>query len=476
MYQSKLLQQLKILDAAELKRLLPFLKSPFYNGNPHIVKLYLLLRKEHPDFISPKLAKEQVFKKLFPKRAYDHQKLLNLMSDFTTILKRYLQVLQLEKEEETQDRLLLKAYAERPDCYPNLVKHIQKTEQKLDGQPFRNAAYYQQKFELSQLHFNHPASDKFQLSKEQYDLAMQQLDRWYILEKLLLSCEMKAREKPLSEQYNIWLLPEIRASIAKSGTKSSIQATYLAMLNLLEKREASTYFQLKAIFQENLLQFTRVQQQDVLQSLINYTIQQGNQGQVNFLKENLELYKFGLEHQLFLVSDVLNDMIYISIVNVALRSGAIEWCLEFIHNYAEYLTANVRDDAKTLATALWLYATQQPNAVTDMLLRIDFLNVYYQVQARVLLIKVYFELFQKEEGYFELVISQAEALDRFLRRNKKVSKSQKKALINFTVWVKRLARLKSGYRLDGAMKVKLRREIKEVQALYNKSWIMAQVP
>ena len=80
MHDSKLIRYLKILDEAELKRLLYFLKSPFYNANPHILKLYMLLRPEHPGFSSPKLTRERLFKKLFRDRAYDHQKMLNLMT------------------------------------------------------------------------------------------------------------------------------------------------------------------------------------------------------------------------------------------------------------------------------------------------------------------------------------------------------------------------------------------------------------
>lgn len=475
MHHSKLLQQLKLLDAAELKRLFQFLKSPFYNANPHIIKLYLLLRKEHPTFSSPKLTREKVFKKLFPDRKYDHQKLLNLMSDFTKLLKKYLQVLQLEKEEETQKQLLLRGYAERPGCYDIFVKQYQKTKQSLDALPHQDVSFFQHHFQLHKLYFNHPATDKFQLAKEQYDEAMDQLDRWYILEKMLLSCEMKAREKPLSEQYDIWLLPEISTKITQTPTGNPMETTYLEMLNLLEQEGATVYFKLKALFLERFPLFTRLQQQNILQSLINFTIRQGNQGQAEFLRENLELYQFGLQEQLFLERSLLNDMVYLSIVNVALRTEAIEWCLGFIDQYAAHLTASVREDAKSLATALWFYATDQPNDAIDLLLQVDFVNVYYQIQARVLLIKVYFEVFQQDDEYFNFVTSQANAFERFLQRNKRVSKNQKSALLNFTACVRKLAKWKMEKQLQEVTVSKLKTEIRELHPLYNKGWVLEQI-
>ncbi|GJM35730.1 MAG: hypothetical protein DHS20C18_47310 [Saprospiraceae bacterium] len=475
MQNSKLIELLKVLDAAELKRLLSFLKSPFYNANPHIVKLYLILRTYFPDFASPKLDKQHVFKKLFPKRVYDHQKLLNLMSDFTTLVKRYLSVLQLEKEEQLQDRLLLKAFAERPDSYNVFVKQIQKTDSNLDKLPYRNKDFHQQKFWLSQLYFNHPGTDKFELSKAQYDASMQQLDRWFLLEKLLLSCEIKAREKPLSEKYDIWLLQEIREGVSHFSAGDPIATAYLEMLQLLEEEEPSAYYNLKALLMNHLPQFTRLQQQNILQSLINFTIREGNRGDVNFLKENLDLYKFGLAEQLFFEYGILNDMTYISIVNIALRTKDLAWCLEFINTNEKFLEPRARKDAKTLATALWLYAEQKPDATIELLHKVDFLNVYYQIQARVLLIKVYFEAFQKNDAYFELVHAQSEAFERYLRRNKKVSKAQGEALLNFALSVKRLAKLKTGIAFEEQSKRTFIQELHELKPLYNKSWLLRQI-
>lgn len=475
MHGSKSLQYLQMLNAAELKRLLPFLQSPFYNRNPHIVKLYRLLRREHPNFDSPKLTHERVFKKLFPTREYDHQKMLNLMSDFTALLKQYLQALQLEKEEQTQDLLLLKAYAERPECYGRFVKQVRKTDRRLEALPYRNAKFYRHKFQLTQLYLNHPSTDPFQISKEEYDNAMRHLDRWFLLEKLLLSCEMKAREKPLAESYEIWLLPELRKGIVQYPIESSIAESYLVMMDLMEKGQVSAFFQLKDLFSNNLPQFTRRQQQDILQILINFTIQRGNQGETAFVRENLELYQFGLSKQLFLDHDILNDMTYIGIVNVALRLGESEWCFQFIEQYQSLLDPRVRKDARSLASALWLYTEQRPNAAIDLLRQINFHNVYYQIQTRVLLLKIYFEAFEKNHTFIDLTLSQLEAFERYLRRNNTVSKTQREALLNFTLNLRRLVKLKTSCDFDQEAKHNLRRELQEWTPVYNRTWLLQQL-
>lgn len=475
MQNSKLIQLFQILSETELKRFYQFLKSPFYNNNAHLVKFYLLLRGHHPAFNSSKLAYEKVFKKLFPKRDYEHQKMLNLMSDLTGLLKKYLQVLQLEKQEPLQQRLLLDAYAQHPDWYTTLFKEINKAEQALEESACHDAAYHRERFRLSQLYFNHPATDKFQLSKAQYEASIQHLDRWYIMEKLLLSCQTKAREKPLAETYEIWLLPEIRERVRRDAREDPLPQAYLAMLELMEQEDGEAYRQLKSFLTNSFDQFEPKLQRDILQSLINFAIARGNRGDRAFLQENLELYQFGLEKGLFLTDGLLDDMTYISIVNVALRMGQPDWCREFIAAYEPHVDMRARKDAHSLALALWLYAARQADAALDLLQEVDFLNLYYQIQARVLMIKIYFEAFQRDDAYLDLVAAQSDAFERYLRRNKKVGREQRMALLNFAASVKRLAKLQSDVNFSEAAKEKFRAEMQELRPLYNRSWILQQL-
>jgi hypothetical protein len=417
------------------------------------------------------LQKEKIFQQLFPERSYDHQKLLNLMSAFTALLRQYLQLLQLEKEEQTQDQLLLRALAERPSAYSIFTREIEHAHHTLEGLPYRNANFYYQKFQLNRLYFNHPETDQFNLSKAEYEEAMQQLDRSFLLNKLSFSCEVKARENPLDEQYNIWLLPEIRAGIADYPVDNPMTGAYLAMLDLLESGKMVAYYQLKKLFENNLTSFHRQQQQYLLQSLINYTIKQGNSGQLAFVFENLELYQLGLKHELFLEHQRLNDMMYISIVNIALRAEEIDWCQGFIEDYTPYLPTRTRKDARALATALWHYAGQQPGKATALLQKVNFLNIYYQIQARVLLIKIFVEADHQGKDHTELIVTQVDAFERYLRRNDKVGKGQKEALLNFALYTKKISKL----RLEptfSPFKLELRKEMEQRNALYNKTWLL----
>nr|HMQ63896.1 hypothetical protein [Flavilitoribacter sp.] len=105
---------------------------------------------------------------------------------------------------------------------------------------------------------------------------------------------------------------------------------------------------------------------------------------------------------------------------------------------------------------------------------IEFLNIYYQIQARVLMIKVCFEAFRKDDHYQELVVSLADAFRQFLRRNKRVSRSQKEALLNFAHCVGQLAKWRTDPGFDRQKRVELKQEWNSLTPLYNKTWILQQ--
>lgn len=475
MHHSKLLQLLKLLSESEFKRLKLFITSPFFSTNPHTLKLYNVLRKDYPYFLSQSLKKEKVFQKLFPKQPYHHQKLLNLMSELSGLVKQFLQLLQLESDKPLQRNLLLRALAKRPLAYQAFEKEYNKADRKLERRPYRDRYYFQQKFLQQQLYYNHPATDRFALLSDNYARSLEQLDQWIILEKLSISCEMKAREKSLSETYDIWLLADIRQKAVDYLDSNPIMGAYLEMLDLMEKETPAHYHQLKKILWDHFPDFSRTQQQQIIQCLINYTIQQGNKGDAAFLQENLELYQVGLTAGLFLEHGTLNDMQFISMVNISLRTGATQWCLQLIEQFEELLDPRARKDAVTLAKALWFYQINQGDAAIRLLQEVDFLNVYYQVQSRVLLLKTYYELFHQDHSYFELINSQTEAFERYLRRNTHLAENKKEGLLNLVMAVKKLIRLQMEVNPAEQERIKMKKSVEQQLPFYNKAWFLKQI-
>ncbi|MEO1263846.1 MAG: hypothetical protein AAFZ15_33885 [Bacteroidota bacterium] len=475
MQNSKLVHSLRILTPRELKRLYQFLKSPFYNASPNITNLYLLLRRHYPSFDSAKLDKIKVFKKLFPSREYDHQKLLNLMSDFNRLLEKYLIILQLEKEELEQQKLLLKSYAGRPGNYDLFEKTINHINQITDKFPFQDEQYYQIKYWLDQQYLDHPGTDKFKLKGNQYKVSMDYLDKRYILEKLLLSCEMKTREKPLSEKHEIWLLDEILNDKRDFIALNSVAGIYVEMLMLLKSNKEESYHRLKELSLPKLKMFNKQLQQNILQCLINFTIQKGNAGDESYIKENLELYKLGLEYNLLANGGAISDIIYLNIISIASKAGDINWCLHFINNYSELVEKNIRTEAKAMGMIIYYFYQNNADKIIEELNSISYVNDNYQLQARSFLLKLNYQTFHDDLNYFEVFFSQSESFEKYLRRNTAISEKRKKRYINHISAIKKIAKAKIDKKFRNKSGHELRQQIIETKNIYSRSWLLEQV-
>ena len=96
MYNSRLLQLLKILHEDELSQFRKYLASPYFNERPKALELFSLLEKYHPEFSSTKLVKEKIFKRIYPGEEYKDIKLRQLMSYMAGLTENFLL---LRKEE-----------------------------------------------------------------------------------------------------------------------------------------------------------------------------------------------------------------------------------------------------------------------------------------------------------------------------------------------------------------------------------------
>src|SRR6266498_953304 len=94
MKNSKLTTLLKTFSKEEMKRFGLFIDSPYFHTGRNLKPLYLLLKKNHPEFKSEKLLEEQIFRKLSLKEKFDKKKfsayLRVLFTEMTKLANQFL--------------------------------------------------------------------------------------------------------------------------------------------------------------------------------------------------------------------------------------------------------------------------------------------------------------------------------------------------------------------------------------------------
>lgn len=90
MHKSKSVALLSSFSRDEIKSFGDFLRSPFFNNNSRVVKLFEELKKAHPEYESRSISKENLYKKLFPGKAYNDQVIKNLNTELFKLEKDFL--------------------------------------------------------------------------------------------------------------------------------------------------------------------------------------------------------------------------------------------------------------------------------------------------------------------------------------------------------------------------------------------------
>jgi hypothetical protein len=88
----------------------------------------------------------------------------------------------------------------------------------------------------------------------------------------------------------------------------------------------------------------------------------------------------------------------------------------------------------------WVHFTRKEfDKALKMLLRVEFNDVYYHLDSKSLLMKVYYEM-EEYDGFFSLV----DAFKIYLRRNKYISEIQRETYHNFILLVNKLMKIRLG--------------------------------
>ncbi len=464
MNNSKLTRTLQTLNPAELKRLLQFLKSPFYNANPNIVNLYLLLRTYHPAFDSPKLAKEKAFKKLFPNRPYDHKKLLNLMSDFTALLEKYLTVLQLEKEELEQKKLLIRAYAGRPDCYAAFEKKVWELDGALDALPYRDEIYFFEKKELNLLYYGHPDTSKTLDKKNTLQIAIDNFGAYKKFVDIKLKCASNAVANTFRSKKTT---AEIGGNIL---FKNPLFILYKKLELFQRTKEASNLNELINYFIEHISLLRNDDREYILKMLLNSTNRKINEGKTEFIPVSFELYKTGLQNDCLISFGKMTENTFQNIVTGGTKCREFEWTKKFIKTYKSTLDTIVREDTIAISLAQLHFEKKEFNISIEVLNH-NFQNSFIRLKSKAMMVRAWFELFCKEESYSELVLAQLDAFEKYVRRDKTLTIKLSSAYLKFISITKKLV----NKRWERNFIFELEKEIKKEANLVLKGWLLEKV-
>ncbi|RMF28924.1 MAG: hypothetical protein D6765_05255 [Bacteroidetes bacterium] len=473
MQNNPLIRLLKRLDRRQMTRFRAFVHSPYHNKHQKVRELVDYLSSVFPDFSARRCGREVVFGRLFPGQPFEQKKLAPLFTYALRLLERFLAAEELDPFEE---RLALLRRLRKIGAFDHYERKLRDLPSNHHPQR-HNSAFWGRAMHLAAEQDQYFTQNARQRRYHWLEVKQRLLDRYFLVEKLKDACELLLREKILKEEFDSGLLPEALDCLRRHPEYLE-EAPTLKVYHELYRLLTGGSTDYSGLWEdlgryEHLLDPEELQ--NVYNYLQNYCIEQINKGVEGFLERLFAIYRRQLDRDLLLVDGFLPEWHYKNIVTTALRLREHRWVRSFLEDWHERLPPDSRDNAYRYNLAAYYYTTGQLEKVLPLLVQVEFTDLRYNLDAKALLLRTYFDLDEEEP-----LLSLVEAFRQFLKRNRSISDFQKRGYYNLLRLTRKTYLLKSAKGLQKREKwsqtaQKLLAEVEKAHPLFNKSWLQEKL-
>lgn len=475
MESSKLYTSLKYLNIYELGSFDKFLRSPYFNQNENLIKLFHILVPFLKSRKEIDLDKYQVWEKIFNKLEFDDKNFRKLTSDLLKLLERYISQQVYDENDSLITNQLLQGIT-RKGAFKMYNSALATAERLVERNFDRNADYYYQQYMLEKNKFNF-TSEFEKKSKKQtkhnwlnIKEISENIDIFFISEKLKLYSTLLSAKSIKKINVNLNFIDEIIKFIQTNNLFDypPIAIYYQIYLTLTDSKNENNYFTLKELIAKNIHLFPKEEALDIYESALNYCITNVNLGKSEFYTEYLLLFKDMLQNNILFKDDKIDPTRFRNIVFSAARVKDYKWAEWFIETYKDKLDERYRDNAVTFNLARLNYYKKDYDKVKKYLRDVEFNDLAYELSAKSMLIATYYDTDDYDPLY-----SLLDSFNMFLNRNKKTIPEQKgkahQVLIKF---VKKMININPS---DKKAKEKLKLEIQMSGDIPDKQWLLDRV-
>lgn len=438
---SKPIGLLKTLDQEAYKSLGQFLKSGYASTSKKMILLYDILSRYHPGFDQKKFTSGFLALKLFPEdTSLKEQKLRKRLSEFSKLVLHFIAIYQLEKNQVIQKRLQSDLFIE-VNAPSLLQKNNKQRLSELEENPIRDPSYYLEKNSIFEQHFSHSL-----LMNSRFDMGALQdseehLDQFYFLKKLEYHCAqlsvLKIHQSPEHQTSTAEMLTHIKHRFGKKP----VFKIYLNIIDLFKPKTNTPLFNtIVQDFQRHLEKLSLNQKKMVLSSLINYCFAQVRKKNHHYQRKQIELQRFGLQHDLFSINGKIPEKTFLNLTFSATLSKQFDFVEEIINNFAQKLPAQEQEPTVSLSKAFMYFHQGQYHKAYDLIFNFNQTAIHYQLRFLLLQIRCLYYIQLEDKSYLPVFKRRILAFEMFFKREKSLQTQYKKAYLNFVKVLKMMTK------------------------------------
>jgi len=469
MESTRIYKILQGLSASQQNRFLKFIKSPYHNVNARIEQLAVYL-VENTRKNDPLISKDEIWSKVEPKVMYSDLRFRKLCNELLERFEKFLIAENLDSNKILQSNLLLDSI--RKNKYELLAeKHITKSSKGITRVMDKSSDYYLQRYfyekTLQNLKTNYEKKVDLRKGKARtYSELTDNLDAFYIIEKLRIAIDQQTWKKMYKSDEKIDIGIPIQSIKHYKFSDLSAVNIYKIMYELYQEEAATEkYYLLKEMAMSNIDTFPKDEQREIFDVLVSYCIKWVNKSDMEFHKETLSIYEWGIIKEINLNKGKLSPTSFRNYVVIGLRVGEFDKVENFIKQNLNLLDEDRKENALNFNLARVEFYRKNFKNVLSYLNKVNYDDIWYNVNAKMLMLASYYDL-----GESLVLESALDAYITFLRRDKTLDVVRRNSYLNFALLLKKLI-----YCQTKAKAEKLELKIKNTKQLYSKDWLKEKI-
>lgn len=476
----KIIKILKTFSYNELKEFEKFITSHFFNKGRNYLPFLKELKKFYPEFDNLKLTKEYIYKKLYPDKIYKEKTIKNLISGLTSLSLTFLAQINSQRESvdyyiNLSDELQLRGLFKLAD------KNTERAFELLNNSGI-DKEYFKKKMELQEI--------KRQISIGENDIkknidSLSKESDYFLFYVLLEFAEiidiMNAQKYNFNVNFDSNILFKTFKNLnldnillyikENSYEHHEIFEFYYYLIKLtINNIDEILFNKVKILFLKNMSLLSRNEKYDLFVFLESICAKLKVTNTKKYNEEIFKLYQNQLSLNLYNVQEnhPMNLRLFRNIFITALNLKEYEWVEKFINNYIKKLLPESRENMFNFSYAnLYFYKSEFEKALHHIN-EIKFDIFAFKFDARVLLLKIYYEL-----NYIEGIISLIDSFKHFINKNKLISKETKEFHLYFLKYLTITIKAKETIRKKNIEELK--HEILNSKSFCNKNWLLIKV-
>lgn len=465
MYTSKLVDIFYRLSKSQLRGLRKFVRSPYHNKREDVVALFELLYKT-PLENRIALRKEKAYPKIFGKKKYSSDQMDYTMSFLFKVIEQFL-VYENAIENKTDVQIALMEEYRKLGLSKHFQQSLKIAEQYQEKSTVRDIDYHEKAFQIELQQYEFLSLKERDAPKNLQELSTK-LDLRFLSQKLMDACRLLAHQAVAKQKYNFGLLDALLSYIQKEPdvlVHPSIALYYYYYQAAVEENGEDYFQKFKTAFLESTDAFVEAELKGLYILAVNYCIKNANLGKEEYQLELFDFYKVGLELRILLDENgILSPFTFNNITKLALRLDKINWTESFIKKYKEFVEPKYHESYVHNAYSMLYFAQGKYEETMIRLQQVDYKELFITIDAKVLLMKVYYELDE-----YDVLESFINSFKVFLRR-KDIMAYHQEIYKNFIRIMQKLINLPP---FDKAAKGKLYTEVEGTKA--EKKWLLEKL-